>query len=431
MGIRHVSTLGGSQAGDVAALSEGDSLSIARAWITGLVADPAHPALVGSTLDEPTARPGFNQPQTVHLQQSVFEHDEPLDDSLGRGIADDTLTHAYELVVLRRTRSGHLMLGGYQLFPHSARRGDCKTFTIRCGPSYENGTVFAVVAVEGVRGFRLVSVESANIFPGTYEVTAELLRPGLVRFHGLPAELRSEHRSWANLVGAIPAKIDLPERAHLVCAVEVIGTEDQVEERISRVEQLIGLVTENTERELAFSLVSYGAHSFDWKMLEDPAKALAWASGADTALSALRVLRDRGPVEADYTRAAQIECMLAKVASRLGMQHGRPVLVTAGSRPPYPQRMDPRTEILPCPQRNDWRRALQRIRTLPGSTFGAICESAGTLDERGDEDIWRRLGSDAIADLNAVNIRSFAADLGLLSPTVQPVPFPIVEKAGN
>lgn len=431
MGIWHVSTPGGGLAGDAASISEGENLAIARARIAGLAAGSAHPALVGASLDEPTARPGFNRPQTVHPREPVFEHDEPLDDSLGRVIANDTLTHAYELVVLRRTRTGRLMLGGHQLFPHSARRGDYKTFTIRCGPSDENGIVFAVVAVEGVRDFQLVSVESANIFPGRYEVTAELLRPGLVRFHGLPAELRSERRGWAELVGAIPAKIDLLEHTHLVCAVEVSGTADQVQERISRVEQLIGLVTENTERELAFSLVSYGAHSFDWKVLEDPAKALAWASGADTAMSALRVLSDRGPVEAGYTRAAQIECMLAKVASRLGMQHGRPVLVTAGSRPPYPQRMDLRTEILPCPQRNDWRRALQRIRTLPGSTFGAICESSGTLDERGDEDIWPRLGSDAIADLDAVNIRSFAADLGLLSPTVQPVPFPIVEKAGN
>lgn len=431
MGIQYVGTLSGDLAGEVTALSEDERLTIARARTAGLIADPAHPVLVGASLDEPTAKPAFDRLHAVHPQAPVFENDEPLDDSLHRGIGNDMLTHAYELVVVRRTRSGRLRLGGHQLFPHSARRGDYKTFMIRCGPSDENGTAFAVVAVEGVRDFQLVSVESANIFPGTYEVTAELLRPGLVQFHGLPADFRSEHRSWAELVGAIPAKIDLPEPAHLVCAVEVSGTADQVQERISRVEQLVGLITENTEHELAFSLVSYGPHSFDWKVLEDPVKALTWAAGADTAMSALKALRDRGPVESGYMRAAQIECMLAKVASRLGMQHGRPVLVTAGSRPPYPQRMDPRTEILPCPHRNDWRRALQRIRALPGSAFGAICESSWTLDEREDGDIWPRLGSDAIADLNAVNIRRFAADLGLLSLTVQPIPFPIVEKAEN
>ena len=430
MGIRYVSKLGGDLAGEVIALSEDERLTIANARTADLIVGPAHPVRVGASLDEPTAKLAFDRPHAVHLQAPVFENDEPLDDQLGRTIADDTLTHAYELVVLRRTGSGRLMLGGHQLFPHSARRGDYKTFTIRCGPSDENGTVFAVVAVEGVRDFQLVSVESGNIFPGTYEVTAELLRPGLVQFHGLPAELRLEHRSWAELVDAIPAKIDLAEPAHLVCALEVSGTANQVQERISRIEQLVGLVTENSERELAFSLVSYGSHSFDWKVLEDPAKALTWASGADTVMSALRELRDRGPVETGYKRAAQIECMLAKVASRLGVQHGRPVLVTAGSRPPYPQRMDARTEILPCPQRNDWRRALQRIRALPGTAFGAICESSRTVDERGDEDIWPRLGNDAIADLNAVNIRRFAADLGLLSPAVQPILFPIVE-GGN
>jgi hypothetical protein len=431
MGTRYVSTLNGDFAGEVAALGEGERPTMARAMVADRIADAARPLLVSGSLDEPTARPAFDRLNAVDLQAPVFDRGAPLDGMVGRTIADGTLTQAYELVVLRRTRSGRLRLGGHQLFPHSARRGDYTTFTIRCERSDGNGTVFAVVAVEGVRDFQLVSIESGDIFPGAYELTAELLHPGIVRFHGLPVQLRADHRSWAELVGAIPAKVDLPEPAHLVCAVEVSGTADQVQERISRVEQLVGLVTENTERELAVSLLSYGPHSFEWNVIEEPAKVLTWASSADTAMSALKTLRDRGPVETDYIRAAQIECMLAKVASRLGVEHGRPVLVTVGSRRPYPQRMDPRTEILPCPRRNDWRRALQRIRALPGSAFGAICESNGTPGDRGDEDVWPRLGSDAIVDINAVNIRRFAADLGLFSLTVKPIPFPIVEKVGN
>jgi hypothetical protein len=340
-------------------------------------------------------------------------------------IADDVLTQWYELVVLRRTRSGRLVLEGCQLFPPNAQRGDRQSFTVRCESSGGSGTVFAIVTYEPPRNFRLVSVESASLAPGRYELAAELMRPDVIRFHGLPSELRADHRSWQDLVGAIPARIDMYQPAHLICAVEVSGTPDQVQERLFRIEQLIGQVTAE-ERMLSVSLISYGPHSFDRKVPEEPARMLTWASASDEALYALEGLTDRGATETGYSRAAQLECALAKVAGRITGQHGRPVLVTVGSRPPFPHRMDPVSEILPCPDRKNWRRAVQQIGVHPGITFGAI-------HDRGpdDEEIWRCLGSDAIAHLKAVNMRRFAASLGLLSPTVQPVPFPIVERAGS
>jgi hypothetical protein len=343
----------------------------------------------------------------------------------GAATADDVLTQWYELVVLRRTRSGRLVLEGCQLFPPSAQRGDLQRLTIRCEPSDGNGTVFAVVTCEPPRSFRLLSIESASLAPGSYELTAELMRPGLIQFHGLPSELRADHRSWQELVASIPARIDMYQPAHLICAVEVSGTADQVQERIFRIEQLIRHV-EAEERQLAISLVSYGPHSFDRRVAEEPTRTLTWASASDEALAALDQLSDRGAVEAGYARAAQLECALTKVAARITGRHGRPALVTVGSRPPFPPRMDPSSEILPCPERNSWRRALQQIGTNPGITFGAIHDHGPD-----DDETWRRLGSDAVAHLKAVNIRRFAATLKLLSLTTQPVPFPILEKAGS
>jgi hypothetical protein len=340
-------------------------------------------------------------------------------------IVDDVLTQWYELVVLRRTRSGRLVLEGCPLFPPSAQPGDRQSFTIRCEPSDGSGTVFAVVTYDPPRSFRLLSIESASLIPGRYDLTAELVRPGLVHFHGLPAALRADHRSWQDLVTAVPSRIDLLRPTHLVCAVEVSGTADQVQERLFRVEQLIELVAAE-ERNLSVSLISYGAHSFDRRVPEEPPRMLTWAAASDEALSALGNLSDSDVSEAGYARAAQLECALAKVAERLTAQHGRPVLVTVGSRPPFPHRMDPVSEILPCPGRRNWRHALQQIGTRRDITFGAIHDHGPS-----DEEIWHRLGRDAIAHLNAVNIRRFAASLKLLNLVVQPVPFPILEKAGS
>ena len=255
-------------------------------------------------------------------------------------IIDDVLTQWYELVVLRRTRSGRLVLEGCRLFPPSAQPGDRQPFTIRCEPSDGNGTVFAVVTCDPPRNFRLVSIESVSLTPGCYDLTAELTQPGLIRFHGLPSEPRVDHRSWQDLIAAIPSRIDLYRPAHLVCVVEVSGIADQVQERLSRIEQLIRLMAAE-ERELSVSLISYGAHSFDRKVPEEPVQTLTWAAASDEVLSALGNLSDREVTDTGYARAAQLECALTKVAERLTGRHGRPVLVTVGSRPAFPHRMEP------------------------------------------------------------------------------------------
>ena len=105
--------------------------------------------------------------------------------------------------------------------------------------------------------------------------------------------------------------------------------------------------------------------------------------------------------------------------SDLPRSMGVPSWATVGSRPPFPHRMDPVSEILPCPGRRNWRHALQQIGTRRDITFGAIHDHGPS-----DEEIWHRLGRDAIAHLNAVNIRRFAASLKLLNFVVQPGPVP-------
>jgi TIR domain len=242
--------------------------------------------------------------------------------------------------------------------------------------------------------------------PGGYDLTARSLRPSPFRFDVALPELRSDHPSWPESVVAASAETNLRQPVHLIFALEVSGAAAQVEERLSRVEQLIGFIAAH-RRQLIVSLISYGPHSFYPMLPEEPPRVLAWASTSETALSALRELYDRGPTETGYPWAAQIECVLSEIADRLTECQERPVLVTVGSRVAFPERMNPVLKILPCPARKDWRQAIQRLRKHPGAAFGAI-------HDQGEEEIWTQLGMDALAHIGSVNPPRFAAELGLL-----------------
>ena len=411
----------------------------------GLPSDLELSRIVRAEADSPTvlvlssfnglhAPPAFDRICTTYPDLPAFRYAEPLDELLRYVIARDPLTRWYKLVALRRRRSGRLDLSTYQLFPPGAQRGTLRPFVIRCEPADENGTVFAVVAAdmaaEPSGRFYLVSVESVKLSPGSYALTAELHGPGMIRFHGLPGSLRADRRSWSDLVAAVPTQLEFrspPQRshpAHLICAVEVSGDSVVVASRLSRVEQLIQCVADDVKEHLLVSLISYGPHSFDIGTADVPV-ALTWALTSSEALSKLDQLRDSGTVGIGYPRAAQIECVLTLLAERLDEQKGRPVVVTVGGRPAFPHQLDPLTEILPCPHRHNWRRALHRLRETPGIAFGAIQDHGQAAEE-----IWAGLGKEAFARLEVMDVMGFAANLGLLSSTVQYVPFPLIDAEG-
>jgi hypothetical protein len=355
----------------------------------------------------------------------VFQHRAPLDGLLRRVLADIPLTQWYELVTLRQARSGRLSFTGCPLFPPGARRGDCQPLVIRCEAADANGVVFAVVATESTDRFRLVSVASVNLPPGRYDLSAELRRPGLVHFRGLPGMLRPDHRRWSDLVATVPDRIDFTLPTHLLCAVEISGQPEQVRERISRARQLIELAADKLEDRLSVSLIAYGPHSLYRDVPDEPAMVLTWAERSPAALDALDWQYDRGPVGIGYPRAAQLECVLATVAERLSSQEGRPVLVTIGSRPPFPPRVDPVSEIIPCPLRRDWRKALWQLREIPGLSFGAV------RDDGADHEIWTSLGSEAFSQTEVVDWQGFLADLGMVKSSVPLLSFPLIDPEGS
>lgn len=341
----------------------------------------------------------------------------------------------YELVVLRRHRSGGLELTAQQLFLPEARRGDIRPFTVRCAASDAHGTTFAVVARDAALSFELVSMASAQIIPGIYEVTATLLRPGLVRFDGLSAELRADDRSWLDIRAALPDRLEVIGPAHLIIAVDRCGSAGAVQARIDRVGELVDQVRD-TAGPVTCSLLTYASHSHDRRTTDEPVTVHAWRENKVSTLeTCLRTLRGRDPAPTLYPRAAQVECMLAEVARRLhepdAEAAGRPVLVTIGDKSAFPHRVDPQTGIIPCPQRNDWRTLIRGLaEDHQGMAFGAIRDDDDERQANPASRIWELLGTDGTSRLDIFDARRFAVGLGLRSAATQTLPLPLAVSEG-
>ncbi|MGV9324693.1 hypothetical protein [Streptosporangium sandarakinum] len=382
--------------------------------------------LVAASAD-PRAERALDWLRAAHPAAQVLRADAPTAALVREVMAEDPLTRPYELVVLLADPdTGRLRLTGRRLFPIGSRPGARTRVALRCTEPGAHGTALAVVTWQGPEP-RLLSLQSAPLAPGRYEVTAELVRPGRVRFTGLPA-LSPDHRDWEQLVGSLPDR--LPGRAgptHLVCAVEVCGADDQVAERLSRARQMISFASGELGGLLRVSLLSYAAHSFDPSAPEHPVRVAAWDADAGEALDALGELEEQGAVTRGYPyhpQAAQLEDALAAVAGRLGQAGPAPVVVlTVGGRPPHPPRTD-RSRILPCPRRHDWRGLVAVLRQRRGTALGAICDHAAGQAHR----LWHELGATALAHLEAVDVRGLAADLGLTAPSPVHLPFPLLDE---
>ncbi|HXT88536.1 MAG TPA: hypothetical protein VN714_04685 [Trebonia sp.] len=361
----------------------------------------------------------------------VYECHASLEAQVRRAITESPLVLGYELAVLKevpagRPDAGRLVLAGYPLFPPGVTQGYRTAVRVHCEPTDGSGTVFAVVTRDrrpdippSEQVLRPVHIHSAVVPADTYEVTAVLARPGRVLLEGLPAPLSKSADSWDNLKRQVPERLSAAEAVHLVCLVETSGGEDQVELRVDRLSQLIDEAAQRVSR-LNVSVVAYGPHSVAWRVDERPVAVRAWAASGTRAIQELRGLLGRGDDDREYLRAAQLECALETVARHLSDPDGRPVIVTAGRRPPHPPAMDTRSTIIPCPDRVNWKWQVDKLASLR-ATFGALRDSGA----RGE--IWRMLGRDAMATVDdPVDMPDFAARLGLRTAT-QTVLFPFVD----
>jgi hypothetical protein len=355
-----------------------------------------------------------------------------LSEILADVLRGDPLTMWYELLVQRRTGDGYLEKSTIRLFYRGAQRGDKEQLMVRCERSDVTGTVFAVLARNQMLAHRLVSKQSAVIPPGIYELTAELIRPGKVRFTGLPVALRDDPRDWDEIVRSVPDRLERPQPVHLIIAIESSGVAQNVRERIGRAEQLVRCVDGHPGNQARFSLLCYGPHAVHRSDPDVAVTCIAWGESAGRTLDILRRLAEREPAPIGYPAAAQIECMLADVIARLGTPGGgedRPILVTIGARTAFPRLANP-SRIIPC-RKNDWRDGVLWLQRYPGIRFGAIRDrvDGDGIDRThgpGDNDeVWRALGAGAFAWLDAVDVPRFTAALDLQPPPGPPMPLPL------
>jgi hypothetical protein len=335
-------------------------------------------------------------------------------------MAETPLTRSYDLVVLKpQPGTGRLELSGHPLFPIGARRADRVEVAFRCESSDWSGVAFAVVAWEG-RSPHLISIHTAKISPGRYEMSAELRAPGRVRFHGLPG-LREDRRDWRALVGSVPAHLESPPApAHLICAIEMCGGPEKVGERVARAERMIREMSNRLPGLLRASLLTYAAHSFDPKVKEVPIQVPAWQADPGRVLDALAGL-DRTGSRRGYPDGAQLEDMLAEVLKRLGAERDeRTALLIIGGRSPHPPAA--RSHILPCPSEHDWEALLHRFERRQKARIGVICDYPP--DQAGPT--WSRLGRTALAHLDAVDFTSLGVELGVAARD-QRINFPLID----
>jgi hypothetical protein len=342
------------------------------------------------------------------------------------------LVQGYELAALRKLPDGYVELVSRPLFPVGSSTGIEVKATVAVEPTDSEGTTFAVVTRDPrpeipplERDLQPVQVESAVIDPGTHELTVRLDRPGRVTFPGLsmlaksPAGSDELWRLWRDRLRRVPERLTKAARVHLVCVVEATGGDVLMGHRIDRLAKLISEAEQGVS-ELNVSVISYGPHSVSWALDEEPYRVRLWVGPGQAAERALRVLPGRVASELEYPLAAQLECVLHGLAGHLAAADGRPVIVTAGGRPPHPDEMDTNTGLIPCPDRVNWRRHIDAIDGL-GASFGALHDPNCTGA------IWGSLGRDASGTVDdAVDITDFAARLGLREAG-QTVPFPFID----
>ncbi|GAA0431209.1 hypothetical protein Acor_04700 [Acrocarpospora corrugata] len=340
---------------------------------------------------------------------------------LRRAMAEDPLTLSYDLVVLTRAPgSGRLEFAGHPLFPIGSRRGDTVGVPFHCEFSDPAGVAFAVVAWEG-KTPDLLSLHAAALPPGAHELTAELRAPGRVRLTGLSG-LAPDRRDWSDLIASVPGHWrPHASPSHLICAIETCGEAYTVGDRLDRAEQMVKEAAGRLPGRLRVSLLTYGAHAYEFKAKQEPVRVLEWAADPARSLDALTRLRLDLTVRPGYPDGAQVEDMLAEVLDGLGREHGgdHTALLIVGGRPPHPPYA--RSHILPCPDEHDWEELALRFESRPGATLGVICDRPA--DQAGPE--WFRLGRAALADLSSVDIPAFGTALGLAARD-QRINFPLM-----
>jgi hypothetical protein len=370
----------------------------------------------------------FSHATRLYPDAPVYHLTQPAGDLIRAARKAVPLTQWYELAALRPGPDGRLILTTRPLFPPGAVRGDQRPFGTWVEPAEDPRTAFVVLAHEDdadTPHYRVVSQQSALLPAGPHQVTARLLRPGLVRFDGLPEPLSDDPRTWDEVQAAIPVRIPVFHPAHLIIVIELCEPQLRYAQRVDCAVRLIADVADGARAPVRYSLVGYGSHAYVRMTREDPIEELCWGDDAPMALGALGRLGNRKALADGSKHGAKLECALHHVAGRLAAGNRtdeRLVLVGIGTRPPFPHEQGT-DAALPCGRGLDWRKVLQGMTERHGGmTFGAIYDGEPAAEA------WLKLGSHAHGWPSAFASRQFAGNLGLITPGLPAMPLPLLRE---
>lgn len=295
---------------------------------------------------------------SVYYQAAVvLRHSTVLtDDVADQLIRQAPLTKAYELVLLQPDEHGVNHLSPRRIFGPDAN-----------GLSEAQIDVYAPAGVLG--SVALPVVVSDHGAPPTTWTPVRLIRAPLPR--GLRTTLRvaldrasnvvfpdlphaeAESRSWSELLAAVPRQLQ-PIRSDIVFAVELVAGEE-AQDRLDLVRDAVEAITaEAWSTDLVrVGLIGYGQHTTGQG---EPVMVVPLGRPADAA-AAVRGWRLRHN-RSDF--AAAIEDALAAAARQAWRDGVTGVLVSVGSRPPYPLRQG-EDRARPCVAQLDWQRELARV----------------------------------------------------------------------
>lgn len=325
----------------------------------------------------------------------------------------------YELLAVSVDEmANRVRLTSTRIFNRGVTRGERATARFRI---LDNGqpTLLAMVARDG-RVPEVLSVSQVRLLPGEHELQAELLGPGKVRFLS-PAGVQPYDGDLKEHIDRVPSALNSIREAHLICATEISGPAARVASRLYLAERLIKHLHRQFPElgQLQVSAIGYGAHRFEPKSTDDRLIVAPWLG---TPLDAIRSLGTFGASEHGYQEAAQVEDMLAEVASRLSQAQPacRTVLLILGDRPPHSAAEGATRR--PCPHGRDWRTALKQLTVSWNVFIAPIRDDLSALGAA----TWANLATTRVLAADSVDFDALWREAGLVKPAISHVPFPVV-----
>ena len=257
----------------------------------------------------------------------------------------------------------------------------------------------------------------------SFDLKVFLDGPGRVRIAS-PAGAAASSASWAQVRSEIPDRIDLtPDRADLVCAVDLAGPVPAVRARLRMVRSLLEHLAEEygESGRLRVSVMTCTDHVFERGLEYQP---VVKGRGLLPPTDALNWFARQTAAPVTYPAAAPLEDLLHEASIMLAdSAPGRAarLLLVGGRRPhPYPQGTE---RAARCPLKYRWRETMKRLVGQCQARCVAVTDTVP--NDATVAALWEQLGPDGIHYLADTTAKRIGKDLALLAANTRRIPIPL------